>query len=71
MPSAALSLKQGFGRLIRTRADRGVVAILDSRLARKGYGKTLLRSLPPARRCRSISEVSEAFGSAAPDRADA
>jgi Rad3-related DNA helicase len=44
-----------------------VVAILDSRLARKGYGKTLLRSLPPARRCRSMHEVSEAFGGASLD----
>ncbi len=57
VPSAALALKQGFGRLIRSRRDRGVVAILDSRLSRKGYGKALLRSLPPATRCRTMPEV--------------
>jgi ATP-dependent DNA helicase DinG len=57
VPSAALALKQGFGRLIRTRRDRGVVAILDSRLTRKGYGRALLRCLPPAARCRTLQEV--------------
>jgi ATP-dependent DNA helicase DinG len=57
VPSAALSLKQGFGRLIRSRRDRGVVAILDSRLQRKGYGKRFLRSLPPALRCATLPEV--------------
>lgn len=48
MPQAALSLKQGFGRLIRSRQDRGVVAILDSRIANKSYGDYFLDSLPPA-----------------------
>ncbi len=57
VPAAALSLKQGFGRLIRTTRDRGVVAILDSRIRRRGYGKVFLRSLPPARVCESIDEV--------------
>src|SRR5690606_30941952 len=57
LPSAALTLKQGFGRLIRTRRDRGVVAILDSRLVTKSYGKVLLRSLPDASRCYSLAEV--------------
>lgn len=57
VPSAAISLKQGFGRLIRTQADRGVVAILDRRITTKGYGKVFLRSLPPARRCASVDEV--------------
>jgi ATP-dependent DNA helicase DinG len=46
LPRAALSLKQGFGRLIRTRTDAGVVAVLDGRIARKTYGATLLASLP-------------------------
>jgi len=59
VPSAALSLKQGFGRLIRGRGDRGIVAILDDRLSRKGYGKVLLRSLPDARRCTQLSELRE------------
>jgi ATP-dependent DNA helicase DinG len=46
LPRAALALKQGFGRLVRTRQDRGVVAILDGRLARRRYGHQLLSSLP-------------------------
>lgn len=48
LPQAALTLKQGFGRLIRSRRDRGVVAILDSRVARRSYGRYFLDSLPPA-----------------------
>jgi len=52
VPQAALRLKQGFGRLVRSTSDRGVVVILDSRLLTKRYGETLLRSLPPATRLR-------------------
>jgi ATP-dependent DNA helicase DinG len=48
VPRAALALKQGFGRLIRSRRDRGVVAILDGRIVRKSYGGMLLASLPEA-----------------------
>jgi ATP-dependent DNA helicase DinG len=59
VPSAALTLKQGFGRLIRARSDRGIVAILDSRLVRKSYGRVLLRSLPPATRCRTLADVAQ------------
>jgi DNA polymerase-3 subunit epsilon/ATP-dependent DNA helicase DinG len=53
LPQAVLRLKQGFGRLIRSGSDRGVVAVLDSRLWTKRYGPVFLRSLPPAtqRRC--------------------
>ena len=47
VPRAALLLAQGVGRLIRSTQDRGVVAILDSRLATKGYGSTLRKSVPP------------------------
>ena len=50
VPHAALRLKQGFGRLIRSSTDRGAVVIADSRVASKSYGATLLRALPPARR---------------------
>ncbi len=50
LPQAALALRQGFGRLIRTRADRGIVAMLDRRIVTKGYGRAFLKSLPPARR---------------------
>ena len=57
VPEAAITLKQGFGRLIRTRTDRGIVAILDRRLRTRGYGSTLLAALPPARRTEKLSEV--------------
>lgn len=48
LPEAALRLKQGFGRLIRTRQDRGVVLILDDRILTRRYGPYLRQSLPPA-----------------------
>ena len=48
LPHAALRLKQGFGRLIRTRDDRGVVLLMDSRVCSKRYGEELLDGLPPA-----------------------
>jgi ATP-dependent DNA helicase DinG len=57
VPAAALALKQGFGRLIRTRSDRGIVALLDGRIRTKGYGKIFLRTLPPARRSHLFDEV--------------
>ena len=50
LPHAALRLKQGFGRLIRTSTDSGVVVIADPRVVRMGYGRELMRVLPPARR---------------------
>ena len=46
VPEAILRLRQGFGRLIRSRSDRGVVAIFDSRLINKRYGSDFLESLP-------------------------
>jgi ATP-dependent DNA helicase DinG len=46
LPAAALALKQGFGRLIRRRDDRGIVAVLDSRIVSKTYGRTFLDTLP-------------------------
>ncbi|MBA3943181.1 MAG: DEAD/DEAH box helicase family protein [Herpetosiphonaceae bacterium] len=48
VPQAILKFKQGFGRLIRSKEDRGVVAVLDRRLLSKRYGELFLRSLPPA-----------------------
>ncbi|HXV57330.1 MAG TPA: ATP-dependent DNA helicase, partial [Gaiellaceae bacterium] len=48
VPSAILQLRQGFGRLIRGHADRGVVAILDPRLRTRAYGRRFLTALPPA-----------------------
>lgn len=50
VPQAQIRLKQGFGRLIRTRFDRGIVCILDSRLITKDYGAEFVRYLPPASR---------------------
>jgi ATP-dependent DNA helicase DinG len=50
LPHATLRLKQGFGRLIRTRTDHGVVVLCDARLLSKSYGRAMLASLPPARR---------------------
>lgn len=61
VPEMTLPLIQGFGRLIRTKADRGVVAILDPRLITKGYGKRILRSLPPAPKLDTIGEVKAFF----------
>ena len=57
VPSAAIILKQGFGRLIRTRKDAGVVALLDRRVHTKSYGSTLIESLPPARRTDDLDQV--------------
>ncbi len=50
VPHAALRLKQGFGRLIRSGTDRGAIVIADPRLVTKSYGGALMRALPPARR---------------------
>jgi ATP-dependent DNA helicase DinG len=47
IPAAAISMKQGAGRLIRSETDRGLLMIGDARLRQRGYGKQLLRSLPP------------------------
>ena len=57
VPEAAIALKQGVGRLIRSERDCGVVAILDPRLTGKGYGKQLLAALPPMRRTRDLLQV--------------
>ncbi len=57
VPQAALTLKQGLGRLIRTQQDVGLAAVLDSRLLRMGYGRRLLRSLPPFPLTTSLEEA--------------
>jgi ATP-dependent DNA helicase DinG len=58
LPRAALALKQGFGRLIRTRSDAGIVALLDGRIARRNYGSTLFGSLPAhCPRTESLADV--------------
>ena len=50
LPQAAIALKQGAGRLIRSETDRGILVVCDVRLAQMGYGKKLLDGLPPMRR---------------------
>ncbi|MBW7883041.1 MAG: ATP-dependent DNA helicase [Caldilineaceae bacterium] len=57
VPLMTLSLKQGFGRLIRRSGDRGVVAILDERLSSKAYGRRARQDLPPARFTRLFKDV--------------
>ena len=49
MPEAVLKLKQGFGRLVRTKSDEGIVVILDPRVKTKRYGKRFLDALPPCK----------------------
>jgi ATP-dependent DNA helicase DinG len=57
LPAAAVSLQQALGRLVRSETDRGVMAVLDRRLADSGYRSSLLSSLPPARLTRSLEDV--------------
>ncbi len=61
VPNAIISLKQGIGRLIRSKTDKGVIAILDSRLRTKSYGKDFLRSLPSAKITGELKDVAEMF----------
>ena len=59
LPEAALALKQGVGRLIRSEQDVGVVAICDPRLGTRGYGKVLLAALPPMTRTHRQADAIE------------
>ncbi len=61
LPQAILRLKQGIGRLLRTRDDRGVMAILDKRLYTKGYGRQVVAAMPPARRTNVLADVQAFF----------
>ena len=61
LPAAAVSLQQALGRLVRSETDRGVMAVLDRRLADAGYRAGLLASLPPARLTRSMVDVRTFF----------
>ena len=76
LPHAALRLKQGFGRLVRTATDRGVVVLSDSRAVTKNYGRDLLASLPPAARvvapwARALPSVEAFYRGRVPAEADA
>jgi len=61
VPEAVLTLKQGFGRLIRSLEDRGVLVLLDPRITRQRYGQTFLASLPPYRMTATITDVEKFF----------
>jgi ATP-dependent DNA helicase DinG len=61
VPAAVLALKQGFGRLIRSLEDRGVLVLLDPRITQKRYGQTFLSSLPPYRMTTTITDVETFF----------
>jgi ATP-dependent DNA helicase DinG len=61
VPSAVISLKQGFGRLIRSLDDRGVLVLLDPRIRQKRYGQAFLESLPPYRVTNTITDVQAFF----------
>ncbi|MCL4782329.1 MAG: ATP-dependent DNA helicase [Bryobacterales bacterium] len=61
IPQAAIALKQGFGRLIRSGSDRGLLVILDNRIRGKAYGRVFLESLPPYRLTASFQEVEDFF----------
>ena len=70
VPLMTLTLKQGFGRLIRRTADQGVVAILDERLSSRSYGRQARRDLPPAQFSRSFREVYQFYRAALASQAD-
>ena len=61
VPAAVISLKQGFGRLIRSLEDRGVLVLLDPRIRQKSYGQAFLESLPPYRVTGTITDVQAFF----------
>ena len=62
VPNAVITLKQGIGRLIRSSTDRGVIALLDSRLRTKSYGKDFLNSLPRCKITSELKDVAQIFG---------
>jgi ATP-dependent DNA helicase DinG len=62
VPAAVITLKQGFGRLIRSLHDRGLLALLDNRILKKQYGRVFVESLPNYRRTTDIAQVEKFFG---------
>ena len=63
VPSAVITLKQGFGRLIRSLHDRGLLALLDNRILKKAYGRLFVQSLPNYSRTTELGVVENWFGS--------
>jgi ATP-dependent DNA helicase DinG len=61
VPSAVITLKQGFGRLIRSLHDRGLLALLDNRILKKAYGRVFVESLPSYSRTTELKKVEEFF----------
>ena len=62
VPSAVITLKQGFGRLIRSLHDRGLLALLDNRILKKSYGRVFVDSLPNYTRTTDLRKVEAFFG---------
>jgi ATP-dependent DNA helicase DinG len=62
VPAAVITLKQGFGRLIRSLHDRGLLTLLDNRILKKQYGKTFIESLPNYRKTTDLRQVEQFFG---------
>jgi len=62
VPSAVITLKQGFGRLIRSLHDRGLLALLDNRILKKSYGRVFVESLPNYTRTTDMRKVERFFG---------
>ena len=62
VPAAVITLKQGFGRLIRSLHDRGLLTLLDNRILKKQYGRVFVESLPNYRRTTDLAKVEEFFG---------
>jgi ATP-dependent DNA helicase DinG len=62
VPAAVITLKQGFGRLIRSLQDRGVLVLLDNRIRTQRYGKVFLDSLPKYKRSTDLADVEFFFG---------
>ena len=65
VPAAVITLKQGFGRLIRSLHDRGLLALLDNRILKKQYGRVFVESLPNYRRTTDMKVVEQWFGATA------
>jgi ATP-dependent DNA helicase DinG len=62
VPAAVITLKQGFGRLIRSLHDRGLLALLDNRILKKQYGKVFIESLPNYKKTTDLKVVEQFFG---------
>jgi ATP-dependent DNA helicase DinG len=62
VPAAVIALKQGFGRLIRSVKDRGLLALLDNRVLKQRYGRVFVESLPAYKRTKDLADVEQFFG---------